>query len=218
MRSGKGRAIRGVLLFGSFFLDKQEKATCRGSATHKYTPPAGRLDTNFDMDIIVSYSWNHFSPARREALHVLKEFGDPGATMEKTAVAGIAVVHTGLDSRDVIRRCRERARTGPQFQFAVKWVPVDYWCATDLDAVRKVIQEQLKPRINADETWGMKVHKRRWQRYHTSEIVAQLAAGMDRKVNLDQPDWILWVDVVGANTALALLRPDEIFSLEPAHT
>src|SRR3989338_5943157 len=43
-RAAKSRAIRGVLLFGSFFLDKQEKATCRGSATHKYTPPAGRLD------------------------------------------------------------------------------------------------------------------------------------------------------------------------------
>src|SRR3990172_4509262 len=73
-RAAKSRAIRGVLLFGSFFLDRQEKATCRGSATHKYTPPEGRLDTNFDMDIIVSYSWNHFSPARRQALHVLKEF------------------------------------------------------------------------------------------------------------------------------------------------
>src|SRR5216110_2980365 len=28
--------VRGALLFGNFFLGKQEKVTCRGSATHKY--------------------------------------------------------------------------------------------------------------------------------------------------------------------------------------
>jgi len=33
------RATRGVLLFGDFLLDKQEKVTCRGSATHKYASP-----------------------------------------------------------------------------------------------------------------------------------------------------------------------------------
>ena len=41
---GRSRALRGVFLFGDFFLNKQEKVTCRGSATHKYAPPqAARL-------------------------------------------------------------------------------------------------------------------------------------------------------------------------------
>jgi hypothetical protein len=31
----KGSRAPGRLLFGNFFLDKQEKVTCRGSATHK---------------------------------------------------------------------------------------------------------------------------------------------------------------------------------------
>jgi hypothetical protein len=33
--AGSLRRLRGVLLFGDFLLDKQEKVTCRGSATHK---------------------------------------------------------------------------------------------------------------------------------------------------------------------------------------
>jgi len=33
------RALRGVISFGDFSLDKQRKVTCRGSATHKYTRP-----------------------------------------------------------------------------------------------------------------------------------------------------------------------------------
>src|SRR3990170_3131931 len=34
----------GGLSFGDFSLAAQRKVTCRGSATHKYTPPEGRLD------------------------------------------------------------------------------------------------------------------------------------------------------------------------------
>ena len=40
---------------------------------------------------------------------------------------------------------------------------------------------------------------------------------MNRKVDLDHPDWIVWVDVVGRQTAISLLRPEEIFSLGLPH-
>ena len=40
-RAQARRALRGVLSFGSFSLHEQRKGTCRGSATHKYTPPLG---------------------------------------------------------------------------------------------------------------------------------------------------------------------------------
>src|SRR3990172_1331942 len=42
--AGLGCAIRGGLSFGDFSSAAQRKVTCRGSATHKYTPPGGRLD------------------------------------------------------------------------------------------------------------------------------------------------------------------------------
>ena len=44
LRFVKRRALRGVLLFGDFLLDKQEKVTCRGSATHKYASPQATQD------------------------------------------------------------------------------------------------------------------------------------------------------------------------------
>ena len=47
MRGGI-RAIRGVILFGYFLLDKQEKVALGAGREHpafKQTPPAGRLDT-----------------------------------------------------------------------------------------------------------------------------------------------------------------------------
>lgn len=167
------------------------------------------------MDLLVSYSWNHYYLAKPEIIRILKEFGDPAPLVEKRGVKGIAVVHTCLDNREVIQRCRALWESDPQnsFETAVKWVPVDYWCQTDLVAMKKVIDSEIKDQIEVNQTWGMKVHKRRWQQYHTIEITEYLAAGIERKVDLGNPDWIIWVDVIGQETAISLLKQEEIFSL-----
>ena len=94
---------------------------------------------------------------------------------------GIAVAHTSLDNRQVIHRCRELLQEGKvRFDFAVKWVPVDYWCWTDLESIKQLIDEKVLPLIQPEETWAMQVNKRRWQTYHTIDIVgfATVAAGL----------------------------------------
>ena len=170
-------------------------------------------------DLLVSYSWGGFGRTKPEVLRILKLLGDPDPWVRKSDVRGIAIARSCLDNRAVIRRCRE-LWSGPQppFQFAIKWVPADHWCATSLDAIKQLIDERLVPDIGPDQTWGMKVYKRRWQAYHTREIVDHLAAGIDRKVDLDHPDWLLLVNVLGRETAVTLLRPDEVFSLGASST
>lgn len=166
------------------------------------------------MDLLVSYSWNHFYPTREEIMRILQSFGDPAAKVIWSSVMGIAIVHTSLDNREVIKQCHDLFKNESQpFQFAIKWAPVDYWCETSLAAIKEAIDLKIAPQIGEHETWGMKVKKRRWQQYHTSEIVEYLAADIKRKVNLDQPDKLVWVDVLSKRTALSLLKPGEIFSL-----
>jgi len=133
--------------------------------------------------------------------------------MRRSSVDGIAVAHTSLDNREVIRRCRElRDRAEAIFEFAIKWVPVDYWCDTDLDAMKRLIDKEAIARIDPDESWAMRVHKRCWQVHHTADIVDYLAADIERKVNLNEPDKILWVDILGRRTAISVLGPADIFS------
>jgi tRNA acetyltransferase TAN1 len=172
------------------------------------------------MDLLISYSWGRFYRARNEARRILKRMGDSHPSVEWSAVYGIAVAHTSLNNREVINQCRELLNSSTEpFDFAVKWVPVDYWCRTNLDAIRQVIETQVTPRIQPEERWAMEVHKRRWQLYHTADIVAYLAPAIDRKVDLTHPDKIVWVDVIGRETAISILTPEEIFSavleLEP---
>jgi tRNA(Ser,Leu) C12 N-acetylase TAN1 len=101
------------------------------------------------MDLLVSYNWSHFSLAKPEIIAILKRFSDPEPQVRKTAVMGIAVVHTCLNNREVVRRCRALWESDSQnsLRFAIKWVPVDYWCATELTAMKQVIDNIIKERI-----------------------------------------------------------------------
>ena len=56
------------------------------------------------MDLLVSYNWSHFPLARPEILAILKRFGDADPQVDKTATIGIAVAHTCLDNREVIKQ------------------------------------------------------------------------------------------------------------------
>jgi tRNA acetyltransferase TAN1 len=163
-------------------------------------------------DLLVSYQCGHFGKARREALRVLRGLGDDAAGVERTAVDGIALARTALDGRKIVHHCRELSDRGYAFEHAIKWVPVDHWCNADLDSIRRLLVEKVRERIAPEDTWGMEVAKRRWQRYHTQEIVTNLAGAIDRKVDLDQPDWLVRVDVIGREAAVSVLRAGEVFS------
>ena len=166
-------------------------------------------------DLLVSYSWGRFPRVRNEIIAILAQFGDPAPVVDRTAVFGIAFVRTALNNRAVIRQCQTLWQEAGSrcFQFAIKWVPVDYWCETDLDAIKQLIDSKLKNQIKANQTWGMVVKRRRYQKHHTSDIVRYLAQDIDRKVNLNEPDWIVWIDIIGKQTAIALLTSDDIFSI-----
>lgn len=165
------------------------------------------------MDLIVSYYWNQFFAARREVIRVLREFGDSAPQVERTSVAGIAIVHTSLDNRLVVEKCKEEFAHGKEFRFAIKWVLVDFWCETTLESMKETIEREVLPRIGENETWGMKVEKRRWHEYHSIDIIRYLAVAINRKVNLDDPDKLVRIDVVGKQTAISVLRPGETFSI-----
>jgi tRNA acetyltransferase TAN1 len=165
------------------------------------------------MDLLVSYECGHFGRARREIYEALRRCGDERASIERTSVNGIALVRTTLDGRDVVRHCRELFHAHFIFRFAIKWVPVDYWCETDLEALRKLLEGEVRARIPPEASWGMKVEKRRWQQHHTNDIVQYLARAIDRKVDLDHPDNLVRIDVLGDRTAISVLRPGDVFSV-----
>lgn len=166
------------------------------------------------VDLLVSHPRRFYGSARQEIARLLGRFGDPEPHVEKSGIPGICVVHTSLEPRQVVASCAQLFHAEPDaFRFAIKWVPVDYWCEKDLDAMKRLIEERVAPGIGAQETWALKVEKRGWPEYHTADIVRRLAEAIDRKVRLKAPDKLVRVDVLGRTVAVSVLRPGESFSI-----
>jgi len=166
------------------------------------------------MDLLVSHLRGYYGRARDEIARILRRFGDLGPGIEKTGTPGVCVVHTTLDSRQVVARCALLRESEPEsFRFAIKWVPTDFWCGKDLDAIMQVIREKVAPSIGEEQTWAMRVARRGWDQYHTAEIIARLAPAIDRKVRLKAPDKLVRIDILARVVAVSVLRPGEVFSV-----
>jgi tRNA acetyltransferase TAN1 len=81
--------------------------------------------------------------------------------------------------------------------------------------MRKAV-EQLKTEIHAGEKWRITLEKRRFTKYHTIEIIKNIAELIDEKVDLKNPDKILHINIIGKYAGISILKPNDTFSTSQA--
>jgi len=166
----------------------------------------------YDFNLLVSCSWGMYGAARAEILNVLKTLGDERPVMRRTIARGIMGVKTSLEPRRVVQELRKLfARDPLVFQHTLKWVPVDLWTYSDMESMKEAVLK-LRDRIHSGEKWRMTVEKRRYALHHKIDIIKELAELIDARVDLENPDKILRVDIIGEYAGLSVLAPMEIFS------
>jgi len=166
----------------------------------------------YAFNLLVSCSWGDYGRAKEEIFRVLRALGDENPLVRRTFAEGIIGVKTCLDSREVVHGLRRLFDEDPSLiQHTLKWVPVDLWTYSDMESMKKAVTE-LGKEIEADEKWRMTVEKRRYTQFHKIEIIRELAELIDRKVDLENPDKIVRIDIIGKYAGLALLKPQDIFS------
>jgi len=167
----------------------------------------------YDFNLLVSCSWGVYGKAKREIIHILEMLGDESPLVKRTIAEGIIGVKTKLNSREVVNGLRRLFDEDPfVLQHTLKWVPVDLWTLSDIDSMKQGVGK-LRNRIHADETWRMTVEKRRYSLHHKIEIIRELADLVDEKVDLENPEKILRVDIIGRYAGMSVSKPADIFSI-----
>jgi len=167
----------------------------------------------YDFNLLVSYSWGVYGRAKKEIVQVLEMLGDGGPVVKRTIAEGIIGVKTRLDPREVVRGLRRLFDEDPSvLQYTLKWVPVDLWTLSDMDSMKEAVRK-LRNGIREGERWRMTVEKRRYTQHHKIEIIRELAELIDEKVDLENPEKILRVDIIGRYAGISVLTPQEVFSV-----
>jgi len=148
-----------------------------------------------------------------EILYLLKEeLGDQAAEASKTGVRGLIIAKTSLNPCEAIGKLKAVLHERPyQFRYALRIIPVEKVVRTDLEEI-KLAAALLATGIGENETFRVSVEKR-FTQLHARDFIEAVATGIQRKVNLENPDKILLVEVLGAMTGLSLIEESDVLAV-----
>jgi tRNA acetyltransferase TAN1 len=154
----------------------------------------------------------------RECLYLLSKIGDPDAQFHATNISGIVTGITNLDPLLMSKYLRELSNREPvEFQYLLRLIPIDCVINSELNEIRSkaiflfsLLQQNKK--IDSNDTFRISVEKRHCNSIRTRDIISIIANEVSNPVDLDNPKWIILVEILGKVTGISVLEPDQIFS------
>ncbi|MGB9914239.1 MAG: THUMP domain-containing protein [Candidatus Bathyarchaeales archaeon] len=165
------------------------------------------------FNLLATTSRGNEKPACYELLYLLKDdIGDAEAVVDKTGISGLVAAKTIFNPFAAIEKLRAILQEHPyKFRYTLRVIPIEKVVRTNLEEVKRAAAE-LSLRINADETFRVTVEKR-FTSIHASDFIKAAAEGIIRRVDLEKPDKILLIEVVGGFTGLSLIKPRDILTV-----
>lgn len=149
--------------------------------------------------------------ASDELSQLLDMLGDKEPSIEITSISGIILANTHLDPLQIVENCREMVRNEPwRFRYVLRIIPLEKICRAELTDIHNVVN-QLCPKIGQHETFMVMIEKRH-TKLHSKEIISTVTSDIDKKVNLDNPNWIILIQIVNRLAGISILRSNQIFS------
>jgi tRNA acetyltransferase TAN1 len=166
-----------------------------------------------DFNLLATTSRGNEKQMCFELSYLLKEeLGDAAPVVGKTGIRGLVAAKTALNPCEVIEKFRAILQERPyEFRYALRIIPVERVVRTDLDEVKRAATE-LAAKIEENETFRVTVEKR-FTSLHSRDLIEAVATGIDRKVDLENPDKILLVEVVGGLTGMSLIKPSDVLAV-----
>ncbi len=171
------------------------------------------FDLLSDFNILATTSRGNERQMIYEILYLLKEaLGDQSAEASKTGIRGLIVAKTALNPCEVIEKFKVILHERPyEFRYSLRILPIEKVVETDLESLKRATSE-LAEGMDMNESFRVTVEKR-FTTFHAQEIIEGVAEQIENRVNLENPDRVLLVEVLGKYTGLSLLKPELILSV-----
>ena len=145
--------------------------------------------------------------------YLLGEVGDRGSSIETTNVIGLIVAKTKLDPVKAIHALRTLFRDRPwEFKYTLKLVPIQRVVQAQISEIENAAVDVSKG-ITTKEKFRVTIEKRHTD-LSSKPIIDGVARKIDRTVDLDAPDKILLIEIIGELAGLSLITPNDILSVE----
>lgn len=168
---------------------------------------------SFTYNMIVSTPRNFETDALAELDFLVHQiFPDQKFNYGKTIVKGLIWGNLlDVDPIQAIHQIKDFVENKSfNLQYLLKFVPIQKVLVTDFDLIEEYLLNQLD-QIGDEESFKIVINKRRIHQ-EKIEIITKLAKNITRTVNLDNPDKIIRLEIIGKYTGISILKKDDVFS------
>jgi len=166
-----------------------------------------------DFNLLVSTSRGNERNTCSEMWYLLGEAGDRAAIVERTPVIGLVVARTRIEPLTAVERLRSLLLERPwEFRYTLKVTPLLGIVPSDPEKIEDYAVK-LAESIKKGEKYRITVEKRRTS-ISGRALIEAVAKRIDRKVDLEAPDKVLLIQILGEITGVSIMAPDKILSVE----
>ena len=167
------------------------------------------------MNLIITCARNLESETKNEIRKILDELGDQEPEILNVGMRGILMVNTIIEPSKIIDWVKNKIIEEPWLiRYCLRIIPIQRITDTEIDKIKQNVIK-LKDTIQKNDSYRITIEKRNTS-ISSSEIITEVAEIFPNKVSLNQPDWIILIEIIGNETGISILKNDELFSLDKA--
>lgn len=165
------------------------------------------------MNLIITCARHLEEETTKEIIKILSQLGDQQPKTAITKMPGIILVDTSIDLFVVTKKIREVIEEEPwQIRYIMRVIPIERFIDTKKDEITNNVQDLIQ-KIKELETYRISI-KKRHSSFSSSQLITEIASKVKNEVNLENPDWIIQIEVLGSKTGVSVLRTQDIVSVE----
>jgi tRNA acetyltransferase TAN1 len=165
---------------------------------------------NFNL-LVTTYRHREYD-AVEELNVILQHFSIDAQMIEIQNVSGIILALVNLNPFELIPKFKELLIEEPwQFRYILRVIPIERTLSTNLKNIEREVEALSMERIRINDSFRISVEKR-----HTStrskDIIPSIANKFRNKVSLENPDWIILIEIIGNKTGISVLKERDLFN------
>ena len=165
------------------------------------------------MNLIITCARNLELEAKNEIRKILVELDDQEPEILNVGMRGILMINTIIEPSKIIDWVKNKISEEPWLiRYCLRIIPIQSMTETEIDKIKQNVIK-LKDRIQKNDSYRITIEKRNTS-ISSNEIITEIAKIFPNKVSLNQPDWIILIEILGNKTGISILKDGELFSLD----
>jgi tRNA acetyltransferase TAN1 len=143
----------------------------------------------------------------------LRAVGDPEPQVDRSRIRGLILARTTLEPVEAIHMLREHMGAEPgRYENLYRVLPIQVWAKSTPDSIVDALVP-MRGRVGQGESFRVTLEKRR-TRLNSLEVIEPVAELFERRVDLEKPDWVVLVEILGDDAGVSIIKPGDMLNVQ----